>query len=251
MRWHHPWIRKGGQALIVCGVGLVFYWGVAGYQAPHPREPTPEAKQAQTRPAHEVSGPVLTEMRGDRVIRSFSAREFAARRRSFMAFQVKGVEDAVFQDARLTIHRYTDNQERLPDSLSEEVSSLLKGVISKPGTGEAAMIGTLPRVMNLIFEPVTLEIYLDKVVVLRLVAGSARIGKDRERIEFRQAALENPVALQKITSSRIDWSEESRAFEIPGEYRAETPRGQAVSSGLRVGLDFSFSSLSGGVSSNR
>lgn len=238
-----PWKRGWLLWLLLAGVVVLVLWVVAGYRSPRPLEPTPEAKQAESRPAHQVGGPTLTEMRGDRVIRAFSAREFTTRRRSFMAFQVKGIEDAWFQDAHLKIYRYTDNQDKLPESLGEEVGALLKGMIGKPGSGESGMFMALPRVMQLILEPVTVEIFLDKSAVLRLHASSARIGKDRQRIEFHQAELENPKTSQKITSGRIDWNETSRSFEIRETYRAESPSGHAFARGLRVGLDFSVSPL--------
>ncbi|MBF0262165.1 MAG: hypothetical protein HQL97_10070 [Magnetococcales bacterium] len=243
MKWDRPWMRTRARWLILVGILVVIFAVVEGYRTPPPVEPTPEIKQAASRPAYEVGGPTLTEMRGDRVIRSFSAKEFTTRRRSFMAFQVKGIEEALFQDARLSIYRYTKDREKLPESLGDEVASLLKGVIGKPGSGEAGMLSALPRVMQLILEPVTLEILVDQSVVLRLHAHSARIGKDRQRIEFRQAELENPAKHQRITSSRIDWNESSRSFEIAESYRAESPLGHAVARGLRVGLDFAFSPL--------
>ncbi|MBF0417413.1 MAG: hypothetical protein HQL86_04105 [Magnetococcales bacterium] len=242
IRWRF-WVRLSAGGLILALMVPLVYGVVVAYRTPRPLEPSPEAKQAESRPAYEVAGPNLTEMRGDRVIRSFSAREFTTRRRSFMAFQVKGIEDALFVDARLKIYRYTKDLEKLPESLGDEVAALLKGVVGKPGSGDAGMVAGLPRVLQLILEPITLEILLDKSLVLRLHAASGRIGKDHQKIEFHQAELENPREGQKIISSRIDWSETSRSFEIPGEYQAATSRGHAVARGLRVGLDFSFSAM--------
>ncbi|MBF0339606.1 MAG: hypothetical protein HQL95_01415 [Magnetococcales bacterium] len=233
-----PW---GWKLLLAVGLGAVVLWVLHAYQTTALWDEG-EGPVSSGTVSGQVGEPVFTEMRGDRLLKSLAAREFVLNRRSMLAFQSRMAWEARFRDVRLYLYRYTIDPETSQTPLTHEVGGMLKGVMPG-GKGQIEKGSPWSRVTRVILEPVYLEVLLDQVPVLKLQAASADVGKDTGRIHFHHVRLENPVANQRIFSESVYWSDESRSFEIPGVYQAESPKGRATARALRVEMDFSLAAM--------
>ncbi|MBF0271006.1 MAG: hypothetical protein HQL98_02865 [Magnetococcales bacterium] len=234
----------GLKFLLVGCLGGVVFLVLRDYQISGVSEQAADATIQDAFSRYAVGGPVFTELRDGRPVKSFAAREFTIQRRRFLAFQSKAVQEAIFKDVHLRLYRYRADAQSLPDSLEEEVGGMIQGILPRhDGGGQTGVFSFWSRVTQLVLAPLTLELWMDQAVTLRLQAASAVVGQGSGRIRFSQAILENPFAHQKITSAVIDWNKSTRSFEIPGAYFAESPKGQATAKGLRVGLDFTLSAM--------
>ncbi|MBF0190922.1 MAG: hypothetical protein HQL99_07185 [Magnetococcales bacterium] len=234
----------GLKLLMVGCLGGVVFVLHRDYRLSGGVEQVADATMTEAFSRYAVGGPVYTELRDGRPVKSFAAQEFTIQRRRFLAFQSRAVQEAIFKDVHLRLYRDSAHSQPLPDSLDLEVGGMIKGMLPQRAEGGKAGVSSLwSRVTQLVLAPVTLELLLDQTVTLRLHARSALVTQESGRIRFHQATLENPIAQQKITSIAMEWNPVERAFEIPGSYVAETPKGRATAQGLRVGLDFALTAM--------
>ncbi len=189
-----------------------------------------------------IDFPSFTEMRGDQLLKSFSAKKFAITRRSFLAFQTRSIQQALFQDAHLQLYHYKNDTQLTSVSLIGEFGSLLKLTTPVSSGGSSSDFAKL-NITQVVLEPFALDLFMDHQPTIRLQAQSALVNQDRTRIKFVVATLEHRPTHKKIASEVIWWSEKKQAFEIPGTYYADSPKGKAVAKGLQVGLNFSLSVL--------
>lgn len=192
-----------------------------------------------------IDAPVFSEMRGDRLLRTFSARRFEIVRRSFLAFQTRAVRQALFHDARLVIRRTRETTiGEPPPPLIGDLDGMVRLVApAAPAAAGVSRVAPPVRITRAVLAPFTLEVLVDETPFLRLIAQSAVVEKDPGRITFTAATLENLAEHKRIVSQTIHWDEKRQSFEIPGVYFAESPRGRAMARSLRVGLDFALSPL--------
>lgn len=227
------------------GLMVVVGWLVWHFLAPPGlQEQAVRVGQRDDLEPYTIDSPSFSEMRGDQLLKSFSAKKFFITRRSFLAFQTRSIQQAVFHEAHLRLYRPKNGSEATPATLMGDFGEMITLVNPKSTQSSSAAVGRASvRVTRAILAPFTLDLFVDNILFLHLFAKSALIDKDPGRIKFTAATLENDERKVKIGSETIWWDEKKQAFEIPGTYYAESPKGTAMAKGLRVGLDFQLTAL--------
>ena len=204
-------------------------------------------KQANPRPDIAAQGtyPIATDL----AVQSFDAYGLASlievddltiAPRQLMFFNMRSFNEAVLTNA--VIKTYINDRadiERSITPLNDQFISLYDNKKNKKQR-QNNEFGLISRgVIN----GVNWEIYRDKALKISLKAKKAYIDKDKTKPRFIQARLESIKAEKFIISKEIIWSAKKKVFMIPGEYFAQTPKGQAKGKGIQVDLDFSVKLL--------
>ena len=183
----------------------------------------------------QISEFTYTSQHHDRVVHILQAKQLVIRPRRFMVFNIKSVNEAVLQNARLERHFYTEsaNQSSLFDFL--EVMPFEQSSSGKRSTGSA--VGLVTR---LITNHVRVDIIRDDVEALVLAAEYGLVEKKKSEAEFINAILKDSRSDRVIRSSRMLWDEKRMLFVIPGTYAMSVSENDTSGQSIEIDLDFNI-----------
>jgi len=164
----------------------------------------------------------------DRLVHVLQAKQLVIQPRRFMVFNIKSINEAVLQNARLETHFY-------PESAKQSVMPFGQSTRGTRHTGSA--VGLVTR---LIANRIRIDIFRGDMQAIVLAANYGLVEKKNSEAEFINAILKDSRSDRVIRSSRILWDEKRRLFVIPGTYAMSASGNDTSGQSIEIDLDFNI-----------
>ena len=159
--------------------------------------------------------------------------------RRFMAFNIKSINEAVVNNARLAIFTRKDEVSEPQYFGFENVTPLMDE--EKGGGGRSKALGLVTR---MIFRTMEMDLLRDNKKIIKLVAETGLIEKKKEGLNAFNAILTDVRTCRRITTRKLLWNGKRKVFRIPGPYRMSSSSGDVSGRSVEVDLDFEITPLS-------
>ena len=110
-----------------------------------------------------------------------------------------------------------------------------------PTEGGKNLLPRMGIVKRVVMDRLSLKRYQNKKLVIEMLAKQTIIDLTQHKTTFRGITLIHPRTGKKIYSERAHWDKDNKAFIIPGNYQAISPKGKAKGEGIAVDLNFRIS----------
>jgi hypothetical protein len=164
------------------------------------------------------------------------ADELKINPRKFFVFNIRSLNEVTLENAEIAVYLYPEAEEKVGlFPLKEQFAKTARS------RGVPKGFGVLTRgvIKNLV-----LKIYKAEKEQLIVRAQKARIDFKKNVTKLSDASIQDITADKIITSQNMYWSEEEKAFRIPGEYVVDTPLGRTGGKGVKIDLEFTTKPLS-------
>lgn len=220
-------------SVVVLSLGLIL-WGLS--QRKETTAPSIEQKSSPYPVKIEGLSYSTYDYDKDRLIARIKADEFKVNPRRFWIFNVRPFNEATLINAILEIYLYED----MPSEVN--LFSFAQEFLSLNKEGKSALKG-MGLITRGVIKGLTLMVYKADKLFLVVKAKEAYIDLKRKETRLVTVSIEDVLSKKLITSRSVVWDNKEKVFKIPGEYRAQTPKGQASGKGIKVDLDFVVSLL--------
>ncbi len=174
---------------------------------------------------------------GDRLITKIEADEFKVNPRRFFIFNIKPFNEATLTNVRLDVHLYKGM------SSKTDLFSFSEGVLPLMNGGKKFAVKGMGLITRGVIKGFILKIYRADRLSMVVKAGRGYIDFKKKETKMKGVSMEDVLSGRLIKSSSAIWDDKEKVFNIPGEYIAMTPKGQARGRGIKVDLDFVVSPL--------
>lgn len=186
---------------------------------------------------HAIEKPTYTKWIRNKPLLLFRADRFEITNRSYLAFKIHALQQAVLHNVRITLFQ-EPKQQATPFSFRRYLKELVPQAARGGGAADPHP-ARLP-ISRVVFWQFFLTVQQSGHPFLTFQAPTGVMERRRDRTRFTNGIIEHVPTRKKIRSKTIFWDDTRNRFLIPGIYLAETPVGQAKGRGLQVGLDFSL-----------
>lgn len=171
----------------------------------------------------------------DRLVHVLQAKQLVIQPRRFMVFNIKSINEAVLQNARLETHFYPESAKQSSLFDFQEVMPFGQSTRGTRHTGSA--VGLVTR---LIANRIRVDIFRGDRQAIVLAANYGLVEKKNSEAEFINAILKDSRSDRVIRSSRILWDEKRRLFVIPGTYAMSASGNDTSGQSIEIDLDFNI-----------
>lgn len=229
-------LQKGlAGAAIFFSLGTLLY----GLLQDNPTQPmTTTTVSTEHAPGH-MEQLSYDQWEGNELLWRVKADDFLIKRRGYLAFQVRSLEEVVLRNAHFKLFQHANQKDF--SFFAPLQQALFSSMRHHDDPGRTTF--SRPYISQGVFLPVSLTIYEGNHPFISLKAQSGIVKGKSHRVEFSHVSLEHLDDHRKIHSQTVFWDDEQKKFLIPGSYLAETSKGWAQGKGLGIGLDFSLVSL--------
>ncbi len=218
--------------VIALSLGFIILWGLSQRK----ETATPPVEKASPYPTW-IKGFNASTYEGDRLITKIEADEFKVNPRRFFIFNIKPFNEATLTNVRLEIHLYKGM------SSKADLFSFSEGVLPLMNGGKKFAVKGMGLITRGVIKGLILKIYRADRLSMVVKAGRGYIDFKKNETKMRGVSIEDVLSGRLIKSGSVIWDNKEMVFNIPGEYIAMTPKGQARGRGIKVDLDFVVSPL--------
>ena len=232
--WRQTAFRLGYYGCIALAAGIlalgIFPWPGTN-SAPVPLKAGTRNKQLPL----QISEFRYTSQDENRLVHVLQAKRLVIQPRRFMVFNIKSVNEAVLDNARLEVHLYKDAMTR--NTLSDYEKVLPFNGKKRGNHRHGAVVGMVTR---LVANGVRVDIFRDQIPAMILAAEYGLMEKKKSEAEFINAILKDSRSDQVIRSGRILWHEKRKLFVIPGSYAMSASGNYTSGESIEIDLDFNI-----------
>jgi hypothetical protein len=171
----------------------------------------------------------------DRLVHVLQAKQLVIQPRRFMVFNIKSINEAVLQNARLETHFYPESAKHSSLFDFQEVMPFGQRTRGTRHTGSA--FGVVTR---LIANRIRVDIFRGDIQAIVLAANYGLVEKKKSKAEFINAILKDSRSDRVIRSSRILWNEKRMMFVIPGTYAMSASGNDCSGQSIEIDLEFNI-----------
>lgn len=169
---------------------------------------------------------------------TLEADELEIKPRRFMAFNIKSVNEAVLNNARLTVYTREDVDSEPQYFGFEDVIPL-----SDDKEGRMGRSRVLGLVTRMILNKMEMDLFRDNNKIITLVAETGLVEKKDGGLKAFNAILTDVRSSRQITTRKLLWDNKDKLFLIPGPYMMSTSSGNVFGKSVEVDLDFVITPL--------
>lgn len=226
--------------LLILGAAGVIGSGFVAAGPPSP-PPLPDDRAA---PLQDIEGLRYRRWERGRLAMELTADRLEITARSFFSLRIRSIHQALLHNVHITLH-HGSGVNPAPPSLAEGFAGIQQAATGG-GNSQTTQRGQKIRLSRGVIAPFALTVRRDGdgETLLLFTARYGEMEPAEKKTRFSDATLTDPRSGKTIRSRTVYWDEARKTFQIPGNYLAESPKGQGKGTGLEVGLDFSLSPMS-------